>query len=154
MAFPAAPLGGAMMIPTDDFLPPELATLVDDELASGERIVWVGQPIPSRYAFPSLGIVLFAIPWTAFAIFWMAAASGFKLPDLARGSGLFSLFGVPFVLIGLGMLSTPFWMLRKARRTAYVITDQRALVVDCGAWGRVSLRSFEPAGLTDLRRDQ
>src|SRR5437763_9868076 len=133
---------GTVMNPTDDLLSPELAALVDAELASGERMVWVGQPIPSRYARGSLAIVLFGIPWTAFAIFWMAGVSGFKIPNLTRGFGWFPLFGIPFVLIGLGMLSTPFWVRRKARRTAYVITDRRAIVVEGGAWRSVTIRSF------------
>ena len=101
-----------------------------------------------------MGIVLFGIPWTAFAIFWMAGASGFKLPDLSNGPGLFPLFGIPFVLIGFGILSSPYWMHRKARRTAYVITNQRALIL-AGGFGRsMTVRSFEPHRLGDLRRVQ
>ena len=37
----------------------------------------------------------------------------------------FPLFGLPFVLIGLGMLTAPHWAKRKALRTAYAVTDRR-----------------------------
>ena len=138
----------------DVSLPREVATMVGSELQPGERITWAGQPIPRFFARRSIGAVLFGIPWTAFAIFWIAGASGFKWPDFSHGAGLFPLFGVPFVLIGFGMLSTPYWMRRKARRTAYVITDRRALILDGGAWRSVTVRSFEPKRLGDFRRVQ
>lgn len=135
-------------------LPREVAALVEAELQPGEQITWSGQPIPGRFARGSIGIVLFGIPWTAFAIFWMAGASGFKLPDFSHGAGFFPLFGVPFVLAGLGMLSSPYWMRRRASRTAYVVTDRRALIIAGGPWRSTTVRSFEPHRLEDLRRIQ
>jgi hypothetical protein len=138
----------------DNNLPRDVAALVGAELQPGERITWAGQPIPGRFARRSIGAVLFGIPWTAFAIFWIAGASGFKLPDFSHGFGLFPLFGVPFVLIGFGMISSPYWMRRKARRTAYVVTDQRALILDGGWWRSTTIRSFEPHRLGDIRRVQ
>lgn len=146
----------------DSILPHETAALVGAELAAGERIVWVGQPIPGRFARKSIGIVLFGIPWTAFAIFWMVGAGmgTWSVPAKGEDGGffqifrLFPLFGLPFVLIGIGMLSSPYWMRRKAYRTAYVITDRRALVFDAGSWRGTTIRSFEPDRLNDLRRVQ
>ena len=49
---------------------------VSQELQQGEGIEWLGQPNPGKYAKGSAKIVLFAIPWTAFALFWMAGAAG------------------------------------------------------------------------------
>jgi hypothetical protein len=138
----------------DGTLPLELSDLINAELTQGERAVWVGQPNPGRFARTSIGIVLFAIPWTAFSVFWIAGASGFKWPDFSKGFGIFPLFGIPFVLVGLGMLSSPLWMRRKAKRTAYVITDKRAIVLTGQGWRGVSVRSFEPDCLTDLERTQ
>jgi hypothetical protein len=128
--------------------------LVDAELWNGERVIWTGQPIPSRFASRSIGLVFFGIPWTAFALFWMAGASGFKMPDFSHGFGIFPLFGLPFVLIGFGLLSSPYWMRRKARRTTYVITDQRAIVLAGGVFGSITIRSFDPDRLKDIRRVQ
>ncbi len=135
-------------------LPLSISRLVDAELRTGEQVVWVGQPIPSRFARRSIAFVLFGIPWTAFALFWIAGASRFKIPDFSKGFDFFPLFGIPFVLVGLGMLSSPFWMRRKALKTAYVITDQRAIVLGAGAFGSTTVRSFDPDRLKDLRRVQ
>src|SRR5688572_15650599 len=137
-------------------LPPQLRLLVESELQSGERITWMEQPIPSRMARMTLPIVLFGIPWTAFALFWTAGAA-WGTSKMEHGPGLFSafpLFGLPFILIGFGMLSSPYWARRKARRSAYVLTDRRAILFTAGWRGSVTIRTFEPERLTDLRRKQ
>lgn len=133
-------------------LPEQLRTLVENELQDGETVAWVGQPIPRRFAMRTLPIVLFAIPWTGFAIFWITAASGFKIPNFKHGFDFFPLFGIPFILIGFGMLSSPFWMAWKAKKTAYVLTDRRAIIFD-GGWS-TTVRSFGPERLPDLMRSQ
>src|SRR6478609_3430837 len=100
----------------------KLQQLIHSELRPSEVLAWSSSPRPGRMALRALPLVLFGIPWTAFALFWIAGASGFKMPDFSHGFGFFPLFGVPFVLIGFGMLTSPYWMRRKARRTAYVVT--------------------------------
>lgn len=133
-------------------LPPRLQSLVDAELNDGEKTTWIGTPIARRFAMRSAPIVLFGIPWTAFALFWMAGASGFKIPDFKQGFDLFPLFGIPFVIIGFGMLSSPYWMMRKAKKTVYVLTTIREIIFDGGV--STTIRSFGPDRLTDLRRKQ
>ncbi len=137
-------------------LPRNLRSQVELELQSGECIVWLDQPIPGRLARSSLGILIFGIPWTAFAIFWVTmAAKGVSKSNGGAIVWLFPLFGVPFILIGLGMLSSPYWVRRGARRTAYVITDRRAILFQGGWRGSMTVRSFEPSALQgDLHRKQ
>ena len=140
--------------PTD--IPFELQRLIDSELQRDERVTWSAQPLPGRLARKAWPIVLFGLPWTAFAVFWVAmAAHGIRATG---SSGLFSLvfplFGVPFVLVGLGMLTSPFWLRRQAGRTAYVLTNQRAIILSRGWFGKISVRSFAPEGLCDLHRNQ
>lgn len=131
-------------------LPDPLRSLVTGEIAPGERVLWAEQPAP-RPRFPWIMIfpVLFGIPWTLFSLFWIAAAAGVldpllgikgvAAPGFAGGRVLFSLFGIPFVLIGVGLITSPYWMRRRIRRaaerTAYVITDRRAIVFDGGYYG-------------------
>ena len=140
---------------TDDVwaIPRHLRDMVDREMDQGERLVWAGQPNARRFVLRALPIMLFAIPWTAFAIFWMWGASGFGEPsELPRGFSLFPLFGLPFVLIGLAMLSSPLWAIRKARRTVYAVTDRRAILF-LGGRG-TTIRSFGPDRMGGLRRKQ
>src|SRR5262249_26897020 len=125
-------------------LPESLDRLVNQELAPGETIRWAAQPTPRGFPWLSLVPSLFAIPWTLFALFWMATASGilehgngFQNPgrlDMTRV--ISSLFGIPFVLVGLIMFCTPWWLRRRMRRgaarTAYVITNRRAIIFNGG----------------------
>jgi hypothetical protein len=139
-------------------LPEDLDNRVRSELRHGERLVWTGQPLPKRFMRASVPIVLFGIPWTAFAVFWMAGASGLLFGGGGAGPRgdaffiCFPLFGVPFVLVGLGMLSSPFWMYRRAKRTCYALTDQRAIVW-VARWPRsTEVRSFKPSDLGKMSR--
>ena len=133
-------------------LPQHLYSLVDRELRPGENLTWVGQPIPWRAAQKSLPLVLFAIPWTGFAIFWTCGAAGFQIPDFQNGDGFFCLFGVPFILIGLGLFSSPFWSYRHSRNTVYCITDQRVLLITGGF--QTTFRTFLPEALSQMERRQ
>jgi hypothetical protein len=144
---------------TLDDLPPEIRQRVEDELEPGEKVVWAEQPDPARYARGSWGIVLFGIPWTAFAVFWMVMASGMLWGGFAKaGDGVFALFGVcfplfglPFVLIGLGMLTAPYWARRSAAGTVYAVTDRQAILFTRGFRSR-TVKSYRPAELTRVSR--
>ena len=48
------------------------------QLDAGERLLWHGRPDPKRQMLGGLAIMLFGIPWTAFALFWTGAASGLR----------------------------------------------------------------------------
>lgn len=133
-------------------LPLRMQQMVQDELRSGESLQWIGRPIPKRLAMKMMPMILFAIPWTAFALFWTAGAAGFKFPLFNQPFDLFPLFGLPFILIGLGMFCSPLWMVWKAKRTAYVLTNKRAILFDGGR--STTIRSFYLDKLDKLRRIQ
>jgi hypothetical protein len=137
---------------TVDELPSGLVATVGAEFEPGEKLAWVGQPIPRLYARRSLPAVLFGIPWTIFSLF-MCFQMGdgnrsleWLIPTLAMG--------IPFVLIGCIMVFSPFWMMRRAKRTAYAVTDRRALMFDAGWFDGHTIRSFQPDQLLDFRRIQ
>jgi hypothetical protein len=157
-------------------LPERLRNMVEDELDAGERIEWLAQPSPTRSVpLASLFPVLFGILWTAFAVFWIVMASGLFNRG-PRNEGMpFALFGIPFVLVGMGMLCSPFWMRRRMRKaiegTAYVITDRRVILFDNGFYGDgllatllggvakrmgggINIRSYFPADLKQIERTQ
>lgn len=129
-----------------------LSTTVARELHPGETIVWMDMPVPRYFTPASTSAFLFAIPWTAFALFWICGAAGFKFPDFTTGVDLFPLFGIPFVLIGIGMLSSPLWAYRKATRTVYVITDKRAITFEGGR--TMTIRSYPPDTLHEIFREE
>ncbi len=116
----------------------ELDSILRRELMPGERLLWTGRPDPTRLR-AAFAIWLFAVPWTAFALFWEAMAF---LPWMASSHTplgiqwsfgiIFPLFGLPFIGVGLGMLWMPFKARRKAARTIFGLTDQRLLRVTAG----------------------
>jgi hypothetical protein len=96
-------------------------------LDPGERLTWSGRPDAIRYAFKkSIATFLFGLFFFGFSIFWISGA--------AKQSGLmFALFGVPFVIVGLGLVLSPIWHFLRSRQAIYVLTDRRA-VVDIAGW--------------------
>jgi hypothetical protein len=141
-------------------LPPELDARVRNELERDEQLLWVGQPDPKRFARSGCFMVAFGVPFTAFAVFWMAMAGGIGFMGARQAGGFgglfacFPLFGLPFVVIGLGLLSSPYWLRQQARRTCYALTDRRALIWVAGWFGGIEVRSYAPGQLSRIHRVQ
>lgn len=119
-------------------LPDSLRQAVTAEFA-GQPVVWTGRPQAARIFWPAMMIWLFAVPWTAFALFWEAMAVGpmlFPSPRTPKAPDgmmpLFALFGLPFVLVGFAMLAGPFWLAIRARRTVYALSAQRLATIVVG----------------------
>jgi len=128
--------------------------VVINELASGEKLLWCNRPDAARAARSTMAIFLFAIPWTAFAIFWitMAAMGVSKSPQQAGPFILFPLFGLPFVLIGLSMLSSPLFAFWKAQKTFYGVTNRRLIIVIADR--NKVVQSYELENLANPRRSE
>lgn len=123
----------------------EVQDLVKQQLAPGERVLWAGQPVPGRLARRTLPIVFVGIACTAIVLFLIWAANTWW-----RGLALLAwIILLPFLLIGLAMLLAPLFATRKARRTIYVVSDRRAVVIS-GLFSR-SVASFGPNQLRVLR---
>ncbi len=61
------------------------------------------------------------------------------------------LFGIPFMVIGGGLLLSPMWSYWEARNwLVYAITDQRILIIR--TFPRHKVESFEPSDITKLER--
>lgn len=65
---------------------------------------------------------------------------------------VFPLFGVPFALVGLGLMLSPVWLRRKLKRTGYALTNRRALLIEGGLFGSRLVKSYAPEDLSDLER--
>jgi hypothetical protein len=106
-------------------------------LLPGERLLWEGRPVRHQLLRPAdLLLIPFTVIWCGFAI------SGEVLVLASFGPSLFALFGLPFVLIGL-YLTVGRFVVRAvvSRRTRYVVTDRRLLVLGLGVSGnRVATR--------------
>lgn len=138
-------------------LPLELDTALRRELGAGERILWSAQPIAGKLK-AGFGIWLFAIPWTAFALFWEAAAllpwASSETPSGIQWSFgiVFPLFGLPFILIGLWMLWMPIKAMRNAGSTAYGLTNRRLIRMVAGSRREVASVLLDQIG--PINRDE
>jgi hypothetical protein len=108
----------------DDAVPATLKAFTDREFA-GEELLWAERPDNRIAVLLSFGVWIFALPWTAFSLFWISvpgaalyeAYAGVDIgapkgaPDIMMWA--FALWGVPFVLIGFGMLLAPYFTWRK-----------------------------------------
>jgi len=98
-------------------------------LRADEKVLWSGRPVKMPFILPSLATIPFGLIFMGFAIFWMWGAASAGAP------GPFTLFGLPFVLIGLGLTVGPsIWQLMRYKNTEYIITDQR-IITQTGAIG-------------------
>lgn len=134
-----------------DSLPYKLRHRARRVLEAGERVVWVGRPVPRCFTPESRGIFVFAIPWTALSCTFALIVWDFSPPDLSLGSADWAGFFVaPFVLIGFAMLCAPLYARYAALGAAYLITDRRAVIFEGGFLKKN--RIFPPRKLRRLSR--
>ncbi|MFG0285671.1 MAG: hypothetical protein ACF8R7_14730 [Phycisphaerales bacterium JB039] len=138
---------------------PERDPRISAELEDGEQLIWAARPLPrlmSRRAWP---IAIFGVPFLGFAIFWTVGAAWGISQAGSAGNGppgfaiIFPLFGLPFILVGLGLVTAPFWSRRAARKTLYALTDRRAILWEGGFRGQ-KVTSFGPEILDEMSRTQ
>jgi hypothetical protein len=139
-------------------LSPELETRVRSELQPGERLVWVGQPRPDLVVRASCFLVPFGLVFGGIAVFFIIMATTMMGgPANVGAPGFFRFFplcGVPFVLVGLLLVASPIWLRRRAEKTVYALTNQRALIWEPGLFGNFTVRNYTAAGLGHVSRTE
>jgi len=134
-------------------LPDTTKKLIQNELKLRERGVWVGQPdvkIMTVRAVPKVILGVFVV--TVFALV-IGFVGGFGLENIRWLGPAVAALGwlvlVPLIAIGI-----PFMDRRKAKATAYVITDKRCICF-YGKWfGSPAQESYYPDLLQHMRRMQ
>ena len=102
------------------------------EMRPHEHLVWADRPVVSARARPGLGRVLFGLLFAGFAAFWMTMAW-----LMTRGSSdpvgtFFPFFGIPFFLVGVGVVVAGVRNWAAGGSTVYALSDQRVLVIRGG----------------------
>lgn len=117
--------------------------------------VSIGLASPTRAVPPSPHCpLLIGIPFAGFALFWISTAlhatQGIsRSPNaFAKSFSIFPVFGVPFLLIGLGIILAPLWAYLKALNTVYGVTDKRVLIIT-GTNSR-AVKSYTPADIVSV----
>jgi len=135
------------MYTTTTMLPFKLQSLLDEELNEGEKLRWSCQPSVSRAIIKSLSLVAFAVIWLAISLsvafmMYKGAQEGKDVPAMALV--IISIF----LLIGLLMVTSPFWAARRARNTVYAITNSRAIILNKGL--SINIQSFSSEKMADI----
>ena len=127
-------------------LPDELRQQVEEEIEPGETVRWLGQPEIKGFPWAVLYFTLWGIAWTVFLIVWLAVGGGFGSPPGPTEWVITASYTAVFILIGISMMWWPLSVRRclrqRARRSAYLITDRRAIIFDRGFAG-TELQYFE-----------
>jgi hypothetical protein len=123
-------------------LTPDLRKRVAQELMPGERVVYAGAPDWTGGIGLGAFLFLFGLGWSAltFTAFGISvgAALGFAPPEMkmpeprALTSWGLTLFLLPFVVVGVGLLSAPALIVYRNRRMAHIVTDRRVMTVHSG----------------------
>jgi len=126
-----------------DSLPEHLRTTVEGELGDDETPTWVEQPRGVRFARCATPLLVLGLLAVLAEVCWLrhVRQTGFGLDVVV--------LAVPFGLVTVGMLLSPLWLLLSARRTAYVVTDRRAIIFLGGF--TVSVHPFRPGRLRRLQ---
>ncbi|MGA2846824.1 MAG: PH domain-containing protein [Candidatus Acidiferrales bacterium] len=124
------------------------------ELQGGESLLWSGAADPSRSAMSALPVALFGIPFAAVAFSMMSNAyrGTHNLANqhntLAGGFSAVPLFGLPFLLIGIGVTLSPLWVYLKGRSVVYAVTNRRVMLIS-GTTSR-SVKSIIPTDIAGV----
>lgn len=87
-----------------------------------EQILWQGTPGPGKARTGQSVPILFGIAWLAFSLYWESLA-------VKSGQIVMILFGLPFVLIGFGIVfGGPIRQAKLKGKIAYAVTNRRLLI--------------------------
>jgi hypothetical protein len=119
----------------------ELRRIIEPQLRSEEKLIWVGQPDPMQFSREvtracvlQLGLIVLAI---AICVWVIARLSGPEKSVLPAGL----LVGG---MVGYLLLAAPWRYPSRVLRTIYAITDQRALVYQGFGWSLLWLQALPP----------
>lgn len=102
-------------------IPNELSDQVRPFLLDGEKLLWCGKPYASVKYRPPVFLMVFAVFWLGFSLFWTVSATAV--------GGPFGLFGLPFIVTGIVLLyRVLFGQQSLHRRTVYAVTDLRVIM--------------------------
>ena len=115
-------------------------------LDNNEKLLWTGQP-KKGIVFRTADVLLipFSVLWCGFAIFWMYMAS--------QSSGVFALFGVPFVIIGLIFVFGRFIIDSKQRENTYYGLTEDRIIIKSGVFSK-SVKSLNIRTLSDIEYNE
>ncbi|MEO1704570.1 MAG: aspartate carbamoyltransferase catalytic subunit [Pseudomonadota bacterium] len=117
-------------------------------LDKDEEIVWQGRPSGDFSIKPrSIGMAIFALFFTSFAVFWIIQA--------AQTGSFFWMFGLLHLSVGVGMLAhSVFGDTYIRRHSWYTLTDRRAIIASEMPFRGRRLKSYPIRANTKLELEE
>lgn len=128
-------------MPSVSFIPIE----VSRQMRSREKPLWIARPMPGMFAFNE--------GWRSFlnGVVLMGLVAYWQYGAIKSGDTVSMLIGLPFAALALYFMSAPVQEYMRARRTIYVISNQRLIILN-GLF-RPSVESFSPSEIGSLQLD-
>lgn len=127
-----------------------IETRLAQHLDPAERLLWSGQPRQGLWVRGSDALMIpFSLMWGGFAFFWET------MVILGGAPWFFTLWGVPFVLVGVYIIAGRFfWDAKRRSATCYGVTDRRIVILS-GVWSpqvrSVNLRTLGEVSVAERR---
>jgi hypothetical protein len=125
---------------------PWIRKVLEENLQPNEETRWLGSPSMKVLTAQDLPPVIFGLFWTILST--MITLFGSSRSDWLVSDPVLRPQGIPIILIGLALLATPLWRIRRERHTAYAITNLRAIIFQ--GVKRPVVSSFWPEHLKDV----
>jgi hypothetical protein len=105
-------------------------------LEEGEQILWQGAPDPRVvFTLSQIPEILFGLFFAGFALFWTVMAT--------YAGGIFGLFGLPFLAVGLMVIFKSNYLLAYLNRyTHYTLTSRRAIIATSYPYAKREMKSY------------
>jgi hypothetical protein len=124
-----------------------------DNLSRDEHVLWHGAPRQGLILRGADALMIpFSLLWSGFALFWEYSVITSRAPLL------FTLWGIPFLLMGAYMVAGRFFIEAwKRARTDYTVTNER-IIIRSGIFARqvqsLDLRGMGQFSMTENRKGE
>jgi len=126
----------------ENSLPSGIASILQVE----EKILWQGRPRPYVFMLRGMNSVVYGMTWSILGAFWYHGSGGIGKYSAFEGWWrLVPLLSLPFILAGLSFFFYPIRLGARARRTWYMVTNQRVFIAETRQDKPLELRVFAPA---------
>jgi hypothetical protein len=121
-----------------------LAPEITASLAPGEKILWHGRPRPYVFMLRGLPNMAYGVTWSVLGAYWYNGAGGIseKTSAFEGWWRLVPLLSIPFILAGFSFWLYPIRLGAQARRSWYVVTNQRLFIAELRKNQSPQLRVF------------
>ena len=127
---------------------PALPDKISALLAPGENVLWSAQPRPFVFILRGVPNIAYGVTWSVLGAYWFHGSGGIGKYSAFEGWWrLTPLFSFPFILAGFSFFFYPIRLGARARRTWYVITNQRVFSAELPKDQAPKLRLFSPEEL-------